>query len=56
MVSSYSFNDQDSDWNLIPEGGMPGFWSLQKSFEELRLTLEANTSLLEKWPGTLFGS
>ena len=39
----------------MPEGDMPGLWLSPESFEELRLTFEANKSSLEKWPGTLFG-
>ena len=40
----------------MSEGGMRGLWLLLESLEELRLTLEANKSLLEKQPGTLFDS
>ena len=40
----------------MPERGMPGLWLLPESLKELsQLTLEANKSTLEKWPGTLFG-
>ena len=38
----------------MPEGGMPGLWLLPEGLEEIRLTLEAKKSPLEKWPGTLF--
>ena len=55
LVSNCGFNNQDFDWNVMPEGGMPGLWLLPESLEKLRLTLETSKGPLEKWPGTLFG-
>ena len=51
-MPSYGFNDQDVDWNAMPEEGMHGLWLFPESLEELRSTLEANNkSPLEKCPG-----
>ena len=48
LVSNYGFSNQDFDWNIMPEGGMPGLWLLPESLEELKSTLETNKSPLEK--------
>lgn len=53
LVSNYGFNKQHIEWNFMTEEDMSGL--LPESLEVLRLILEANKRLLERWLGTLFG-
>lgn len=55
-VTNSGFVNQDFDWNVMPEGGMYGFWSSPESPEELGLTCEeASLSPHTKKPGILVG-
>ena len=44
---------QDFDWNVMFERDMHRLWMSPESLKELRLTLEADKSRLEKLPDTL---
>lgn len=44
------FINQEFAWNVMPERDMPGLWISPERFKELRLTLEANKTSLEKEP------
>ena len=54
-VLNRDFINKVSVWNVMIKRDMPGLWMSPESLKESRLTLEANGSPLQKWPGSLFG-
>ena len=47
-VSNCGFTNQDFDWNIMSEEGMPQPWMSPGRLEELRLNFKANKNPLQK--------